>query len=105
MVRLATVATVALSASSIRPPPSCKNTALTPASYRVQARKPVRIAYNPQASCGSSIITPANTATAALYNYTPYQPNEAAKNDGDDCSSWGNLNFYGFWKVWFGSPH
>jgi hypothetical protein avisC_04429 len=78
---------------------------LNPASYRVQARKPVRIAYNPQASCGSSIITPANTATAALYNYTPYQPNEAAKNDGDDCSSWGNLNFYGFWKVWFGAPH
>ena len=39
-----------------------------------------------------------NKATAALYTYTPYQPNEAALNNmyglGDRCSAYGNRNFY-----------
>jgi hypothetical protein len=48
-----------------------------------------------------------NQATAALYIYTPYRPNQAALNagwgTGDSCSSYGNRNFYNFYTLWFGS--
>ena len=49
-------------------------------------------------------MTVANQATAGLYNYTPFQPNEAAAHGGDQCTSWGNWNFYGYFKTLFGSP-
>lgn len=68
----------------------------------------VEIGYNPDPSCGSSTVDISNQATANLYNYTPYQPNEAAIADpageGDTCSSWGNLNVWLLWNVWFGDP-
>jgi hypothetical protein len=48
-----------------------------------------------------------NSATAALYNYTPYQPNQAALNNlygtGDGCSAYGNRNFWRIFNDWFGS--
>jgi len=65
------------------------------------------ILYNPNRDCGSSPVYIQNTATAALYYYTPYQPNAAALRagygTGDGCSSYGNRNFYNFFTDWFGS--
>ena len=68
------------------------------------AQQPRRIAYSPDVLCGSGEVTVANQATAGLYNYTPFQPNEAAAHGGDQCTSWGNWNFYGYFKTLFGSP-
>jgi hypothetical protein len=67
------------------------------------------IAYHPIAACGSANVYIENYATAALYNYTPYQPNAAALANltgmGDSCSSYGNRNFWVFYNNWFGSPY
>jgi hypothetical protein len=50
-----------------------------------------------------------NQATAGLYNYTPYTPNDAALNNmygtGDACSSYGNRNFWRIYTDWFGNPN
>lgn len=66
------------------------------------------VRYHPNAACGSGNVMIANFATAALYNYTPYQPNAAALanlgGQGDGCSSYGNRNFWVFYNNWFGSP-
>ena len=63
------------------------------------------ILYSPN-SCGSSPVYVANQATHALYIYTPYQPNQAALNNlygpGDVCSSYGNRNFWVYYRDWFG---
>jgi uncharacterized protein with LGFP repeats len=66
------------------------------------------ILYNPNANCGSSRVYIANKATAALYYYTPYQPNAAALAAGygaanNTCSSYGNRNFFFYFTDWFGS--
>lgn len=65
------------------------------------------ILYNPNSGCGSGPVTIANKATAALYYYTPYQPNAAALRagygEGDSCSAYGNRNFYNYFTDWFGS--
>ena len=67
------------------------------------------IQYNYDASCGSSKVTITNAATAALYYYTPYQPNAAALKNlygtGDTCSSYGNRNFFTVYSGWFGTPN
>ncbi len=67
------------------------------------------ILYNPNTACGSSPVYIENTATAALYYYTPYQPNAAALRagygTGDNCSAYGNRNFYNLFNDWFGSTH
>jgi hypothetical protein len=64
------------------------------------------IKWNPVASCGSSVVNIENRATQALYNYTPYRPNQAALNagygTGDSCSAYGNRNFYLYFRDWFG---
>lgn len=63
-----------------------------------------RIAYHPNGACGSSTVYIENLATAALYRYTPYQPNSAALDwSSDGCSSYGNRNFYHYFTEWFGS--
>jgi putative cell wall-binding protein len=63
------------------------------------------IRYSPNAACGSSTVVVRNKATAALYYYTPYQPNQAAINGNpDSCSAFGNLNFYTIYSRWFGNP-
>src|SRR5690606_22473929 len=63
---------------------------------------------HPNAGCGGTTVNVRNYATAALYNYTPYQPNAAALANlggtGDGCSSYGNRNFWRFYNDWFGSP-
>ncbi|PWB96053.1 hypothetical protein [Homoserinimonas hongtaonis] len=65
------------------------------------------VRLNPTASCGSTSVYIQNSATAALYNYTPYQPNAAALANlygtGDGCSSYGNRNFWRDYTDWFGS--
>lgn len=64
------------------------------------------IQWNPNASCGGSTVSIQNLSTASLYDYTPYQPNQAALNAGyglgDSCSSYGNRNFFEYFTDWFG---
>lgn len=65
------------------------------------------IRLSPDASCGTTPVTIANQATAGLYYYTPYQPNAAALKNinglGDDCSAYGNRNFWRTYNNWFSS--
>ena len=67
------------------------------------------IQYNPNAACGGSNVYIENPATAALYNYTPYQPNASALNNlygaGDGCGAYGNRNFWRMFNDWFGSTY
>lgn len=64
------------------------------------------ILWSPNSICGSSTVYIQNQATAGLYNYTPYRPNQAALyagyGIGDSCSSYGNRNFYLYFTDWFG---
>lgn len=65
------------------------------------------IAYNPNSSCGGSVVNIENRATSALYRYTPYQPNAGAISAGygtSYCGSYGNRNFYLYFYDWFGDP-
>lgn len=79
-----------------------------PENYNYRPFQTNTIQWNPNASCGTSRVYIENWATAALYIYTPYRPNQAALNagwgSGNSCSSYGNRNFYNFYKTWFGSP-
>lgn len=65
------------------------------------------IQWSPNSSCGGTNVYIQNRATKALYNYTPYQPNQAALNAGygigDSCSAYGNRNFYLYFGDWFGN--
>lgn len=79
-----------------------------PEWYSFSANKLSSIRYHPtNEACGSSQVFIETQATAALYNYTPYQPNSAALSDldgyGDACSSLGNRNFWRVFNDWFGS--
>ena len=73
-------------------------------AYQTKALNDVR--FSPDASCGSGKVYIENDATALLYIYTPYQPNEAAlragDGEGDRCSSYGNRNFVIIYNSWFG---
>ena len=79
-----------------------------PDSYNFRAGETVAIQYHPNPACGTATVAIINDATAGLYNYTPYTPNAAALANlygtGDDCSSYGNRNFWRIWSDWFGSP-
>lgn len=63
------------------------------------------VRWSPDASCGTSPVVIANQATSGLYYYTPYQPNAAALKNinglGDDCSAYGNRNFWRNYNSWF----
>lgn len=65
------------------------------------------VGFHPNAACGSGAVRIKNAATAALYYYTPYQPNSAAMGNlygtGDSCSSYGNRNFWRLFSDWFGA--
>ncbi|MGY1845719.1 LGFP repeat-containing protein, partial [Modestobacter sp. SYSU DS0875] len=65
------------------------------------------VRYDVETACGSSPVFIENQATAGLYNYTPYQPNDAAlragSGTGDGCSAYGNRNFWIYYTDWFGS--
>lgn len=67
------------------------------------------IPFHPNPSCGSTAVNIRNYATAALYNYTPYQPTAAALAAyplaaNDACASYGNRNFFRYYYAWFGNP-
>ena len=75
----------------------------------LQPGRQVTIGYQAnRPSCGSQSFVLQNKATAALYYYTPYVPNQAALDNlyglGDSCSAYGNRNFWRLWHDWFGSP-
>jgi hypothetical protein len=78
-----------------------------PSHFNFRAGSTIAVRYSPNASCGSSKVYIRNAATAALYNYTPYQPNSAALSAGtgigNACSSYGNRNFYNYFTSWFGN--
>lgn len=79
-----------------------------PQKFNYRSGQTSNVLYNPNASCGGTNVTMQNQATAGLYNYTPYQPNQAALNNlygtGDGCSAYGNRNFWRMFIDWFGSP-
>ena len=81
--------------------------ATNPQYYRYKAGENNYILYNPNSSCGSSQVYIENQATAGLYIYTPYQPNQKALDNlystGDSCSAYGNRNFWRMFTDWFGS--
>lgn len=82
--------------------------AQNPSSYRYKAVQNNFIYWSPNLdSCGGTNVYINNKATAGLYNYTPYQPNQAALNnlygEGDECSAYGNRNFWRIYNDWFGS--
>lgn len=60
-----------------------------------------------ESGCGAGDVLVGNKATAALYTYTPYQPNQAALDNmygkGDGCSAYGNRNFWRVFNDWFGT--
>ncbi|MFC5503395.1 hypothetical protein ACFPJ4_14195 [Lysinimonas soli] len=78
-----------------------------PTSFNFQAGRVNNIQFNPNAACGSKSVFIQNAATAGLYDYTPYTPNDAAMSNlygtGDGCSSYGNRNFWAYYTDWFGS--
>lgn len=84
-----------------------KRYAANTSNYNYRSGRNNTVLYNPQSSCGNSSVYIENQATAGLYTYTPYQPNSAALSNiygsGDDCSSYGNRNFWRLFSDWFGS--
>lgn len=76
---------------------------IQPEKYTFKVRQVNDVPYNVNSECGSGPIYIENQATAGLYNYTPYQPSPATlAGHNDECSTWGNMNFYGFYQAWFG---
>lgn len=69
--------------------------------------KVTNVLFSPKCSTSAPVAI-WNKATAALYYYTPYQPDPAALANffgtGDACSEYGNRNFWGLFSQWFGSP-
>jgi hypothetical protein len=84
-----------------------KRYARDPQDFSYRAGRTNYIQYNPNASCGGKNVYIENSATAALYNYTPYVPNASALSNlygtGNSCSAYGNRNFWRMYNDWFGS--
>lgn len=78
-----------------------------PKNYSYRAGFNNTIQWSVPKSCGTSVVYIQNQATAGLYNYTPYRPNQAALNagygTGNSCSAYGNRNFWLYYTDWFGS--
>lgn len=77
----------------------------SPNSYRYKPFQNNTVYFNPNLSCGSTNLYIENFATAGLYNYTPYQPNQSSLNNlygsGDGCGAYGNRNFWRYFNDWF----
>ena len=60
-----------------------------------------------ESGCGAAPVLVKNRATATLYTYTPYQPDQAALDAypgvGGKCSAYGNRNFFELFKKNFGT--
>lgn len=80
-----------------------------PNSFNHVAGTNNNVRLSPTVSCGTMNVFIQNQATASLYNYTPYTPNQAALNNlygtGDSCSSYGNRNFWRIFSDWFGASN
>ncbi|MCL2174287.1 hypothetical protein FWH58_03305, partial [Candidatus Saccharibacteria bacterium] len=76
-----------------------------PNNYNYHAGRTNYIQYNPASSCGGQNVYIENQATAGLYIYTPYVPNQKALDNlygtGDSCSAYGNRNFWLYFTDWF----
>lgn len=75
-------------------------------NYNYQPGRTNRILYNPNPACGYKDVYIENYATASLYIYTPYTPNDAALAAYPGmahCGAYGNRNFYYMFREWFGS--
>ncbi len=74
-------------------------------NYSFRGGITTNIQFSYQSGCGASKVKLENQATASLYNYTPYQPNQALlSGKSDRCSSDGNYNFFKIYQRWFGDP-
>lgn len=85
-------------------------------AYQQYVQRPEQFNYQPfsvnevklgPGECPSQPVEIRNRATAALYDYTPYQPNAAILTGGsadDGCNAYGNYNFWRIWFTWFGDP-
>lgn len=86
---------------------------INPDNFNFKAGVNRYIQYSPEGSCGGSIVSLQNQATANLYNYTPYQPNDsvlATLSDSSpsntvNCGAYGNQNFFWYFTKWFGSTY
>lgn len=83
---------------------------LSPSSWNFMPHANNMISYQANApQCGRRAVYVENYATAGLYNYTPYTPNQAALDNlygtGDGCSAYGNRNFWRMHNDWFGSTN
>jgi len=86
---------------------------INPSSYNFQSGVTRYIQFNPDVNCGGSNVAIQTAATAALYNYTPYQPNSSALSGLNDsspggivsCGAYGNRNFWWYFTEWFGSTY
>ena len=80
-----------------------------PTSYHYKPNQNNNVYYHPNMACGTKQVYLENIATTSLYIYTPYTPNDAAlrayPGTGDGCSSYGNRNFYMFFKEQFGDTY
>ncbi len=56
--------------------------AANPTSYNFRPGVTSNVRFDVETTCGSAPVHIANQATAGLYNYTPYQPNQAALDAG-----------------------
>jgi len=78
-----------------------------PSGYRYKPFQNNFIQWSPDSNCGGSNVYISNYATAGLYNYTPYQPNQAALSSlygtGNACSAYGNRNYWRMYHDYFGS--
>ena len=75
-------------------------------SYNYRPYATNKIYYSPDYSCGTKSVYIENIATASLYIYTPYTPNDAALRNypgTSTCGSYGNRNFFMYFSEWFGS--
>lgn len=75
-------------------------------SYNYRPYATNKIHYSPTTSCGTKSVYIENYATASLYIYTPYTPNDAALKNYPGtatCGSYGNRNFFMYFSEWFGS--
>lgn len=93
-----------------------RNYLSNPLNFNYQANSNNTVLYSPRSGCGSSVVYIQNSATAALYDYTPYQPdatvlantnapgssNGAGSAPSDSCATYGNRNFWWYFNSWFG---
>lgn len=93
-----------------------RNYLTNPGNYNFIAGQNNYIGYYP-CNSGTTVFIQ-NQSTAALYDYTPYQPDAGVLNNtnptgssngpgsvpyADSCATYGNRNFWWYFNSWFGS--